>query len=194
MEKFSAAFGNYLILFKMSRIGKVPVQIPTGVEVKITDQNVSIKGPNGELNKDFSPLVSITEADNTVVVKPVINTRAAQANYGTARSIIANMVEGVTKPFSKDLLIEGVGFRATIKGNKIDLELGYSHPILHDIPEGVTVTVADNVKIHVEGADKQKVGQMAAEIKSFYPVEPYKGKGVRILGEYVRRKEGKKSA
>ena len=91
-------------------------------------------------------------------------------------------------------IIEGVGFRATIKGNKIDLELGYSHPILHDIPEGVTVTVADNVKIHVEGADKQKVGQMAAEIKSFYPVEPYKGKGVRILGEYVRRKEGKKSA
>ena len=104
------------------------------------------------------------------------------------------MVQGVNKPYSKNLLIEGVGFRATIKGTKIDLELGYSHPILHDIPEGVTVTVSDNVKILVEGADKQKVGQVAAEIKSYYPVEPYKGKGVRILGEYVRRKEGKKSA
>jgi large subunit ribosomal protein L6 len=100
----------------------------------------------------------------------------------------------VITPFSKDLLIEGVGFRATIKGSQIDLELGYSHEILHDIPSDVTVTVADNVKIHVESADKQKVGQVAAEIKNYYPVEPYKGKGVRILGQYVRRKEGKKSA
>ena len=116
VEKFSAAFGNFHILFKMSRIGKVPVQIPTGVEVKITDQNVSVKGPNGELNKEFSPLVSITESENTIVVNPVNDSRAAQANYGTTRSIIANMVEGVTKPFSKDLLIEGVGFRATVKG------------------------------------------------------------------------------
>ena len=104
------------------------------------------------------------------------------------------MVKGVTEPFSKDLLIEGVGFRAAIKGQSIDLELGYSHPVVHPIPEGVVVTVADNVKIHVEGADKQKVGQVAADIKSYYPVEPYKGKGVRIVGEYVRRKEGKKSA
>ena len=98
------------------------------------------------------------------------------------------------EPFSKDLLIEGVGFRATIKGSIIDLELGYSHPVEHPIPEGVSITVSDNVKIHVEGSDKQKVGQVAAEIKSYYPVEPYKGKGVRILGQYVRRKEGKKSA
>ena len=173
---------------------KYQYKYPQAWRVKITDQNVSVKGPNGELNKEFSPLVSINESENTIVVNPVNDSRAAQANYGTTRSIIANMVEGVTKPFSKDLLIEGVGFRATVKGNKIDLELGYSHPVLHDIPEGVVVTVADNVKIHVEGADKQKVGQMAAEIKSFYPVEPYKGKGVRILGEYVRRKEGKKSA
>ena len=100
----------------------------------------------------------------------------------------------VSKNFSKNLLIEGVGFRATTKGNVIDLELGYSHPIEHPIPEGVSVQVSDNVKIHVEGADKQKVGQLAAEIKNYYPVEPYKGKGVRIVGDYVRRKEGKKSA
>jgi len=178
----------------MSRIGKVPVKIPSGVEVTISGQNVRVKGPKGELDKDFSPLALISQSDDCVVVKPADNSRSAQSNYGTARSIISNMVEGVIKPFSKDLLIEGVGFRATVKGNQIDLELGYSHPILHDIPDGVNVTVADNVKIHVEGADKQKVGQLAAEIKKYYPVEPYKGKGVRILGQYVRRKEGKKSA
>jgi large subunit ribosomal protein L6 len=178
----------------MSRIGKIPVDIPTGVEVALDNQTIRVKGPKGELSKTFSPLAVIKVSDETVVVSPANDSRAAQAQYGTARSIIANMVQGVTQPFSKDLLIEGVGFRAAIKGSVIDLELGYSHPVEHTIPEGVTVTVADNVKIHVEGADKQMVGQLAAEIKSYYPVEPYKGKGVRILGQYVRRKEGKKSA
>lgn len=178
----------------MSRIGKIPVDIPTGVEVALDNQTIRVKGPKGELSKTFSPLAVIKVSDETVVVSPANDSRAAQAQYGTTRSIIANMVQGVTQPFSKDLLIEGVGFRAAIKGSVIDLELGYSHPVEHTIPEGVTVTVADNVKIHVEGADKQMVGQLAAEIKSYYPVEPYKGKGVRILGQYVRRKEGKKSA
>ena len=178
----------------MSRIGKIPVDIPTGVEVALDNQTIRVKGPKGELSKTFSPLAVIKVSDETVVVSPANDSRAAQAQYGTARSIIANMVQGVTQPFSKDLLIEGVGFRAAIKGSVIDLELGYSHPVEHTIHEGVTVTVADNVKIHVEGADKQMVGQLAAEIKSYYPVEPYKGKGVRILGQYVRRKEGKKSA
>ena len=178
----------------MSRIGKIPVDIPTGVEVALDNQTIRVKGPKGELSKTFSPLAVIKVSDETVVVSPANDSRAAQAQYGTARSIIANMVQGVTQPFSKDLLIEGVGFRAAIKGSVIDLELGYSHPVEHTIPEGVSVTVADNVKIHVEGADKQMVGQLAAEIKSYYPVEPYKGKGVRILGQYVRRKEGKKSA
>jgi large subunit ribosomal protein L6 len=178
----------------MSRIGKIPVDIPAGVEVGLDNQTIRVKGPKGELSKTFSPLAVIKVSDETVVVSPANDSRAAQAQYGTTRSIIANMVQGVTQPFSKDLLIEGVGFRAAIKGSVIDLELGYSHPVEHTIPEGVTVTVADNVKIHVEGADKQMVGQIAAEIKSYYPVEPYKGKGVRILGQYVRRKEGKKSA
>ena len=178
----------------MSRIGKIPVDIPTGVEVALDNQTIRVKGPKGELSKTFSPLALIKVSDETVVVSPANDSRAAQAQYGTTRSIIANMVQGVTQPFSKDLLIEGVGFRAAIKGSVIDLELGYSHPVEHTIPEGVTVTVADNVKIHVEGADKQMVGQLAAELKSYYPVEPYKGKGVRILGQYVRRKEGKKSA
>tara|TARA_Y100001933_G_scaffold244580_1_gene274437 strand:- start:200 stop:736 length:537 start_codon:yes stop_codon:yes gene_type:complete len=178
----------------MSRIGKIPVDIPAGVEVGLDNQTIRVKGPKGELSKTFSPLAVIKVSDEKVVVSPANDSRAAQAQFGTTRSIIANMVQGVTQLFSKDLLIEGVGFRAAIKGSVIDLELGYSHPVEHTIPEGVTVTVADNVKIHVEGADKQKVGQLAAEIKSYYPVEPYKGKGVRILGQYVRRKEGKKSA
>ena len=178
----------------MSRIGKIPVEIPSGVEVALDTQTIRVKGPKGDLSKTFSPLAVIKLSDDKVVVSPADDSRAAQAQYGTARSIIANMVQGVTQPFSKDLLIEGVGFRAAIKGSVIDLELGYSHPVEHTIPEGVSVTVADNVKIHVEGADKQMVGQLAAEIKSYYPVEPYKGKGVRILGQFVRRKEGKKSA
>tara|TARA_B100001248_G_scaffold501_2_gene320 strand:+ start:7875 stop:8411 length:537 start_codon:yes stop_codon:yes gene_type:complete len=178
----------------MSRIGKVPVEIPSGVEVSIDGNVVTVKGPKGTLNKEFSSLAEVEIADNQVVIKPSNNSRSANAIYGTTRSIVANMVQGVTKPFSKNLLIEGVGFRATVKGKIIDLELGYSHPVEHPIPDGITVTVSDNVKILVEGADKQKVGQLAAEIKKYYPVEPYKGKGVRILGQFVRRKEGKKSA
>ena len=178
----------------MSRIGKVPVVIPSGVEVSIDGNVVTVKGPKGTLDKEFSPLAEVEIADNQVVIKPSNNSRSANAIYGTTRSIVANMVQGVTKPFSKNLLIEGVGFRATVKGKIIDLELGYSHPVEHPIPDGITVTVSDNVKILVEGADKQKVGQLAAEIKKYYPVEPYKGKGVRILGQFVRRKEGKKSA
>ena len=178
----------------MSRIGKVPVEIPSGVEVSIDGNVVTVKGPKGTLNKEFSSLAEVEITDNQVVIKPSNNSRSANAIYGTTRSIVANMVQGVTKPFSKNLLIEGVGFRATVKGKIIDLELGYSHPVEHPIPDGITVTVSDNVKILVEGADKQKVGQLAAEIKKYYPVEPYKGKGVRILGQFVRRKEGKKSA
>ena len=178
----------------MSRIGILPVEIPTGVTVTVENNIVSVKGPKGELNQRVSPLVSVKIEEKIVSVSQIENSRNAKAIFGTTRSLIANMVQGVTQNFSKDLLIEGVGFRATVKGQLIDLELGYSHPIEHPIPEGVVVTVADNVKIHVEGPDKQKVGQTAAEIKKYYPVEPYKGKGVRILGEFVRRKEGKKSA
>jgi large subunit ribosomal protein L6 len=178
----------------MSRIGKIPVEIPSGVEITIEKSTIHVKGPKGSLSKTFSPLAEISISENQILVKPTEDSRNAQAQYGTTRSIIANMVQGVMEPFSKDLLIEGVGFRATVKGSIIDLELGYSHPVEHSIPDGVTITVSDNVKIHVEGSDKQKVGQVAAEIKSYYPVEPYKGKGVRILGQYVRRKEGKKSA
>ena len=172
----------------------MPISIPNGVQVSIESHTILVKGPKGDLKQELSPLARVDISDETIQVSPVDESRSARAIYGTTRSLIANMVKGVTEPFSKDLLIEGVGFRAAIKGQSIDLELGYSHPVVHPIPEGVVVTVADNVKIHVEGADKQKVGQVAADIKSYYPVEPYKGKGVRIVGEYMRRKEGKKSA
>ena len=178
----------------MSRIGNLPIAIPSGVVVSSENEVVKVKGPKGELEQILHESISLDISDDQILIKPIDSTRGSKAIQGTFRSLIANMVHGVTNPYSKDLLIEGVGFRAAVKGNEIGLELGYSHPINHPIPDGVSVSVADNVKIHVEGADKQKVGQLAAEIKSYYPVEPYKGKGVRIVGEFVRRKEGKKSA
>ena len=176
----------------MSRIGKLPVEIPSGVTVTVENNTVSVKGPKGELTQRVSPFISVNIEDKIISVSQLESTRDAKAIYGTTRSLIANMVQGVSANFSKDLLIEGVGFRATVKGKVIDLELGYSHPIEHPIPDGVAVTVADNVKIHVEGPDKQKVGQVAAEIRSYRPPEPYKGKGVRYSDEIVLLKETKK--
>ena len=178
----------------MSRIGNLPIEIPSGVDVNIDGSVVKVKGPKGELLQELNASIELDVTENLINVRPKDSSRQTRALQGTMRSLIANMVSGVVTPYSKDLLIEGVGFRAVVKGTDVGLELGYSHPINHPIPDGVSVTVADNVKIHVEGSDKQKVGQLAADIKSYYPVEPYKGKGVRILGQYVRRKEGKKSA
>ncbi|HAF58220.1 MAG TPA: 50S ribosomal protein L6 [Opitutae bacterium] len=178
----------------MSRIGNLPIEIPAGVEVSAENDSIKVKGPKGELLQNLNDSISLEISEKEIQVRPKDSSRQTRALQGTIRSLIANMITGVVSPYSKDLLIEGVGFRAAVKGTEVGLELGYSHPINHPIPEGVSVTVADNVKIHVEGPDKQKVGQLAAEIKSYYPVEPYKGKGVRIVGEYVRRKEGKKSA
>ena len=178
----------------MSRVGKLAVNIPSGVDVSVQDNHVVVSGPNGKLEQSFSDSVKVVVEGSEVHVSPVDDTRPSRAMHGTVRAIVANMVRGVTETFSKDLLIQGVGFRANAQGNKVNLELGFSHPINYSVPDGVSVTVTDNVKVHVEGPDKQKVGQVAADIKSFYPVEPYKGKGVRIVGDYVRRKEGKKTA
>jgi large subunit ribosomal protein L6 len=176
----------------MSRIGKQPVPIPEKVKIDIKDgNNVFVEGPKGKVHKQFADVVTITIADKKVIVAPNTDTRFAKAMYGTARSIIAGMVKGVTEGYTKDLEIQGVGFKAVLKGNQIDLSLGYSHPVLHTIPEGIKVTVVDGTKIKVEGCDKQKVGQVTTEIRAYYPPEPYKGKGVRIVGERVRRKEGK---
>jgi large subunit ribosomal protein L6 len=177
----------------MSRIGKLPVAIPEKVNVSVSAGTISVEGPKGKLSKTFNPtVVDLKVEDNAVTVSPVGNSRHSRAMFGTARSIVNGMVEGVTKGFEKNLTISGVGFRAAVNGNIVKLELGYSHDVLIEIPQGVTVTVADQTKVKVEGYDKQAVGELAAKMKKAYPVEPYKGKGVAITGEYVRRKEGKK--
>jgi large subunit ribosomal protein L6 len=176
----------------MSRIGKQPVSIPDKVKVDIKDHTVHVEGPKGKVTKTFAPVVKISVADKKVIVSPTTDTsRFAKAMYGTARSVIAGMVKGVSVGYAKELEIQGVGFKANLKGKQLDLALGYSHPILMDIPDGIKVTVTEQTKLKVEGADKQLVGAVTAEIRSYYPPEPYKGKGVRIVGERVRRKEGK---
>ena len=178
----------------MSRIGKLPISVPEKVKVAIDAGVVKVEGPKGKLEKSFNPsVVDITLEDGIITVEPVGKTRFARAMQGTARSIINGMVEGVVKVYEKNLIINGVGFRAAVNGQVLKLELGYSHDINHPIPAGLTVTVDGQTKVHVEGPDKQVVGQFAAQVKKFYPVEPYKGKGVAIVGEYIRRKEGKKA-
>lgn len=175
----------------MSRIGKQPVIIPEKVKVDIKGNTVLVEGPKGKVQKTFADAVKIAVADKKVQVSPTAETRFAKAMFGTARSVIAGMVKGVTEGYVKELEIQGVGFKAALKGKQLDLALGYSHPILHDIPEGIKITVTDGTKLKVEGCDKQTVGQVTAEIRAYYKPEPYKGKGVRIVGERVRRKEGK---
>ncbi|MDR2862942.1 MAG: 50S ribosomal protein L6 [Puniceicoccales bacterium] len=178
----------------MSRIGKVPVTIPKGVKIAISGQTINVEGPKGKLSKTFAPVVAIKQEGETITVTPIEESRFAGIMHGTARAIIKNMVQGVVSGYSKKLEIEGVGFKATLKGDSLDLALGYSHPILYKLPAGIKVDIVDGTKLEVSGADKEIVGKVAAEVKHFYPVEPYKGKGVRLVGEYVRRKEGKKTA
>jgi large subunit ribosomal protein L6 len=175
----------------MSRIGKQPVSIPDKVKVSVNGETVLVEGPKGKVQKSFASAVKVTVGDKKVTFAPTEETRFAKAMYGTARSVVAGMVKGVTDGYTKDLEIQGVGFKATLKGKQLDLALGYSHPILMDIPEGIKITVVEGTKVKVEGADKQLVGKITAEIRGYYPPEPYKGKGVRIVGERVRRKEGK---
>jgi large subunit ribosomal protein L6 len=176
----------------MSRIGKQPVPIPDKVKVTINGDTVLVEGPKGKVSKLFAPVVKVAIADKSVTVSPTEDqSRFAKAMYGTVRSIIAGMVKGVTEGYTKELEIQGVGFKANLKGKQLDLALGYSHPIVMDIPDGIKVTVTDQTKLKVEGADKQLVGAVTAEIRGYYPPEPYKGKGVRLVGERVRRKEGK---
>ena len=175
----------------MSRIGKQPIPVPDKVKVAITDTTIHVEGPKGKVNKTFANVVKISLDKQVITISPTEETRFANAMYGTTRSIIASMVKGVTAGYSKDLEIQGVGFKAVLKGKQLDLALGYSHPILMDIPEGIKITVVEGTKLKVEGCDKQLVGKITAEIRSHYPPEPYKGKGVRLVGERVRRKDGK---
>ncbi|MAP16434.1 MAG: 50S ribosomal protein L6 [Verrucomicrobiales bacterium] len=176
----------------MSRVGNKPVELPEKVTLNVADDgSLTIEGPLGKLEWQLPDGIKLDQTDMTLVVTRENESRKIKAMHGTARSLVANMVEGVSKGFQRKLEIHGVGFRAAVKGNVLDLSLGFSHPVEHPIPEGVSVKVEENTKILVEGFDKQKVGQFAADVRSYYPPEPYKGKGVRYADEYVRRKAGK---
>src|SRR5213076_653303 len=176
----------------MSRIGNKTIEIPDKVRVSIdNDGAVSVEGPKGKLNWKLPRDIRATVKDNRVSLMREAETRNVKALHGLSRSLVHNMVQGVSQGFSKQLEIEGVGFKAAVQGSTLNLSLGFSHPILFPIPNDIKITVTDATKIDIQGADKKMVGQVAADIRRFYPPEPYKGKGVRYAGEQVRRKEGK---
>lgn len=176
----------------MSRIGKRPVAIPSGVTASVEGQTVKVKGPKGQLQFVVHDDVEVKFENGQVKVAPRVKTNRAQAMYGTARAQVANLVEGVTKGFEKKLEITGVGYRAAMQGKNLQLALGYSHDVVYQIPEGITIAVPKPTEITVTGIDPQRVGQVAAEIRAYRPPEPYKGKGVKYAGEFIFRKEGKK--
>jgi large subunit ribosomal protein L6 len=175
----------------MSRIGKQPVVIPPKVKVEVKGSFVAVEGPKGKLGQSIPGRVSAVVQKDQVVVSRQGDDAQAKALHGLTRALINNMVKGVSDGYVKKLEIHGVGFKAAVKGKQLDLALGFSHPILYDIPDQIKVTVEDNTKVTIEGPNKQVVGQVASEIRSFYPPEPYKGKGVRYAGEHIVRKEGK---
>ena len=176
----------------MSRIGKRAVAIPSGVTANIDGKTLSVKGPKGTLDMGLSDLIEYTLEDGEISVKPANDTRAARNHWGMQRTMVSNLVEGVTEGFTKVLEINGVGYRAQAQGKKLNLSLGFSHPVVYQLPEGVSVETPSQTEIVLKGSDKQQVGQAAAEIRSFRPPEPYKGKGIRYSGEYVVRKQAKK--
>lgn len=176
----------------MSRIGKLPVPIPSGVEVKLGGETVSVKGPVGSLERNVPPKVAVAIEDGQVVVRPSdAKDRVSRSMYGLTRTLIANMVQGVQKPYIKSLDVVGVGYRAELKGAVLNLQVGLSHDVNVDIPKTVNCKVDKLTTIHLESADKELVGRIAAEIRSYRPCEPYKGKGIKYSDERVRRKEGK---
>jgi len=175
----------------MSRIGKLPVAIPSNVTVKVAESVVHVKGPKGELSQSILPVVSVKLEDGKALVERKGDDKPARSAHGLTRTLIANMVEGVTKGFRKSLEIQGVGYRAAKAGEKLNLSLGYSHPVVFEAPQGITLSVEGQNKIHVDGIDKQQVGQVAAKIRALRAPEPYKGKGIRYEGEVIRKKLGK---
>ncbi|NDY91116.1 50S ribosomal protein L6 [Ideonella livida] len=176
----------------MSRVGKLPVSVPQGVDVKIVDDQITVKGANGSLSRVINPLVTVQVDGGKVQVAPVNETAEADAMSGTMRALLANMVNGVSKGFERKLNLVGVGFRAQAQGQKLNLQIGFSHPVVKEMPAGITVTTPTQTEILVKGADRQVVGQVAAEIRAFRPPEPYKGKGIRYADERVVLKETKK--
>jgi large subunit ribosomal protein L6 len=176
----------------MSRIGKKPVAIPSGVTAEMADGKLTVKGPKGTLSIGLSDLVTYDLADGQITVSPANDTKPARSHWGMQRTLVSNLVEGVTEGFTKVLEITGVGYRANAQGRTLKLQLGYSHDVDVAVPEGIEVKTPDNTTIEITGIDKQKVGQVAAEIRRWRKPEPYKGKGIKYRGEYIFRKEGKK--
>ena len=176
----------------MSRIGKRPVAIPDGVTAQIENGTLSVKGPKGTLTMGTDDLVEYKLDDGAIAVTPANDSQAARAHWGMQRTLVSNLVEGVTEGFTKVLQITGVGYRAQAQGRKLKLQLGYSHDVDLDVPQGVEVKTPDQTTVEISGIDKQAVGQFAAEIRRWRKPEPYKGKGIKYRGEYVFRKEGKK--
>jgi large subunit ribosomal protein L6 len=175
----------------MSRIGKQPIAIPPKVKVDVKGQQVSVEGPKGKLNWQLPRRTSLKVENGQIVVSRQSEDPETKALHGLSRALVNNMVVGVSEGFSKRLEIQGVGFKASVQGKTVNMSLGYSHPIVYEIPDQVSVKVEENTKILIEGPDRQVVGQVASELRAFYPPEPYKGKGVRYAGEHVVRKEGK---
>ncbi|QQZ09564.1 50S ribosomal protein L6 [Heyndrickxia vini] len=175
----------------MSRVGKKPIEIPSGVTVTLDGSNVTVKGPKGELTRSFSPDITINIEENVINITRPSDAKEHRALHGTTRALLANMVEGVSKGFEKSLELIGVGYRAQKQGNKLVLNVGYSHPVEFEAEDGLEIEVPANTKVIVKGTSKERVGALAANIRGVRPPEPYKGKGIRYEGEYVRRKEGK---
>jgi large subunit ribosomal protein L6 len=176
----------------MSRIAKAPIELPSGVDVNIAGQDVTVKGKNGTLSISLNDAVTVNQAENVLTFEPREGASDGWAQAGTARAIVNNMVTGVATGFEKKLTLIGVGYRAQVQGSAINLTLGFSHPVVHNLPQGVTAETPSQTEIVLKSADKQLLGQVAAEIRAYRPPEPYKGKGVRYSDEYVRRKEAKK--
>ncbi len=175
----------------MSRIGKKPVVVPAGVTVTVDGSTVTVKGPKGELTRTFSDLVEVKEEGGEYIIVRVDDSTDSNAQQGLTRTLLNNMVVGVSEGFEKKLELTGVGYRATLKGKDLDLSLGYSHPVIYKCPENISFVVPDNTHITVQGISKEQVGQVAAEIRAKRPPEPYKGKGIHYEGEHIRRKLGK---
>ena len=176
----------------MSRVGKYPVDVPAGVTVTVLDGILSAKGKLGTMSLKLTDLVETTVADNKVTVKPLGGTTPARMMWGTTRSLVASMLQGVSAGYTKTLEITGTGFRASVQGKNLVVNLGFSHDVIYPVPEGITITTPKPTVIAIAGVDKRQVGQVAAEIRAYRPPEPYKGKGVKYEGEQIRRKEGKK--
>ncbi|MDD5166946.1 MAG: 50S ribosomal protein L6 [Candidatus Omnitrophica bacterium] len=178
----------------MSRIGIKPVLIPKDAKIEVKDGLILIEGPKGKLSQRLSDRIKIEIKDNQVFVKRIVDTKMDRAFHGLTRALIANMLKGVTEGYIKELEIQGVGFRAQVQGNNLNMQLGFSHPVNITIPEGIKIETPKQTQIIIRGIDKEKVGEIAAEIRAVYPPEPYKGKGIRYSGEYIKKKVGKAQA